>query len=241
MSITEYLKEFNFISTVFRLLLAMVSGAVIGFGRSRKNRNAGQRVYILVSMGASLTILISLYEYKMLYGQWFYASEFTELKFDGSRFSAQVINGIGFIAGGTIISSEHQQFSGLTSAIGLFASACLGIMSGSGFYEGVILSIIMIIIVLEILQPLEMLYKRKIRNISLFIEFDSVESISGITETARKRGAEVREIDIETESDDGFASAVFVIRMSRKNSSHSEMLSSLAELDCVYSIHELIS
>jgi len=238
---TENLKDFTFPSILFRLFLAMLSGAVIGFGRSRKNRNAGQRTYMLISMGSALTILISIYEYHMIYGQWLYASEFSEVKFDGSRFSAQVINGIGFIAGGTILSSRHQQFSGLTSAIGIFVSACLGIMAGSGFYEGVAVSIVTVIIVLEILQPIEILCKRKIRNITVFIEFESVESINGITDSIRERGAEVREIDIEPESGSGLVSAVISIRMNRKNSSHSEMLSSLAQLDYVYSIHEIIT
>ncbi|MBP5492733.1 MAG: MgtC/SapB family protein [Clostridiales bacterium] len=51
----SYLKEFNFASAVVRLLLAMTSGALIGYGREKKERNAGLRTYMLISIW-SITI-----------------------------------------------------------------------------------------------------------------------------------------------------------------------------------------
>lgn len=128
---TSYLQEFNMGSVLLRLLLAMASGAAIGFGRARKKQNAGFRTYILVSLGSALTILISLYEYEMLTHAWAYAAEYTDIKFDASRLATQVVNGIGFLTAGTIIAIAHRQVSGLTTAIGLFAAACLGIATGT--------------------------------------------------------------------------------------------------------------
>ena len=58
----SYLKEFNITSVMVRLLLAVVSGALIGYGREKKERNAGLRTYMLISIGSALTILISFYE-----------------------------------------------------------------------------------------------------------------------------------------------------------------------------------
>ena len=43
-----YLKEFNFLSAVVRLILAMACGSVVGFGRSKKKQNAGLRTYVLI-------------------------------------------------------------------------------------------------------------------------------------------------------------------------------------------------
>ncbi|MCR4704093.1 MAG: MgtC/SapB family protein [Saccharofermentans sp.] len=58
--IVETLNSFNLVSVIVRLLLAMASGGLIGYGRSRKERSAGFRTYMLISIGAALTILISV-------------------------------------------------------------------------------------------------------------------------------------------------------------------------------------
>lgn len=129
-----------------RMLLATLCGCAIGFGRARKNRNAGLRTYVLVSIGSALTMMISAYEYEMLKGQWEWVSELVDIKFDGTRFAAQVIAGIGFLAAGTILSVGHQQISGLTTAIGLFASAALGIAAGAGFFEGAVAAAILVLV-----------------------------------------------------------------------------------------------
>ena len=243
MSSLEYLREFNLTSVIIRLVLALVSGEVIGFGRSQKHCNAGMRTYMLTSIGAALTILISMYEYQMLCEQWAFAAEYSEIKFDGTRFSAQVINGIGFLAAGTIIGISHQQVSGLTTAIGLFAAVCLGIAAGSGFYECVIISDILIIISMEVLQPLEIAFKRKLRYITLFVEFDSIDDFDVIKRTIAEEGAHIFDADIENSKReiDKFPSAIITIRLSDEKPSHSQMLSTVAVLNCVYSVQELIS
>ena len=68
---------------------------------------------MLTSIGAALTMLISMHEYEMLTGPWAYAAEVTSMKFDISLFSAQVGSGIGFLMAGTIIAAAHRQVTGL--------------------------------------------------------------------------------------------------------------------------------
>ena len=239
--IFAYLKEFNFVSVVVRLVLAMTSGALIGYGREKKERNAGLRTYMLISIGSALTLLISFYEYEMLQGGWASVVAEIGLKFDGTRFGAQVLAGIGFLAAGTIIASAHQQVSGLTSAIGLFAAAVLGIASGAAFYECVVPAIVIIIFSMEVLQPLEVLYKRRLRNITITIKYLNPTDIEMIKETIENQGAQLFDIDPEEPDEDNYPSAIFSMKMSKEKSSHSEMLSSIAELPCVLSLHELIS
>ena len=115
-SAISYLKEFHFLSILFRLILAMACGSVIGFGRSKKRQNAGLRTYVLTSIGAAMSVMLASYEYRMMTGQWAAAVAEIGMKFDASRYSAQVISGIGFLAAGTILSSGHQQVTGLTTA-----------------------------------------------------------------------------------------------------------------------------
>ena len=62
------LRDFTFGSMMLRLCLAMVCGGVLGYGRSRKERPAGFRTYMLACVGATTAVLLSLYEYAMLHG-----------------------------------------------------------------------------------------------------------------------------------------------------------------------------
>ena len=57
----EYLRQFNFASMVVRLFLAMLVGGLIGFEREKKRRAAGFRTYMLVAIGAALTVILSQY------------------------------------------------------------------------------------------------------------------------------------------------------------------------------------
>ncbi|MBR3268722.1 MAG: MgtC/SapB family protein [Oscillospiraceae bacterium] len=239
----EYLREFHLLSVVLRLLLAALAGFSVGYGRSLKERNAGLRTYTLVSIGAALTVLISMYEYQMLCTHWAWLENDVNIKFDGTRFAAQVISGIGFLAAGTILSVSHQQISGLTSAIGLFAAAGMGIAAGAGFYECVIFSAVFIIIAMEGMQSLEVTYKRRLYIITMFVEFDSIEDIGMISDTIHGLGAEIFDLEIENseKTDSQNLSAILIVKLAKEQGSHSAMLSSVAELPCVFGVRELIS
>ena len=240
----ETLREFHFLTVLLRLALAMTAGGLIGYGRARKRRSAGMRTYMLTCTGAALTMLIAMYEKEMLYGgQWAWAAAYTDIKFDASRFSAQVINGVGFLAAGTILSAAHQQVSGLTTAIGLFVTAGVGIASGAGFYEGVLVAVPLAIVAMELLSPVELVYKRRLRNITVSVEFFDIGDMGTIKQALAAHGATLFDIDVErSEERDGLLpSAILSLKLARGKASHSAMLSSLAELPCVSSVRELIS
>ena len=241
--IVAYLKEFHFGTAVLRLLLAMAAGGIIGLGRSRRERAAGFRTYMLISVGAAMSVLLTLYQYEMMHGAWAQAAQETGNKFDASRLPAQVITGIGFLGAGIIIKAAHQQVKGLTTATGLFATVCLSVAAGAGFYEAVIIALIMIVLVLNVMSPLEGEFKRRLRNITLNVEFDSVDDIGQITQIMEDMHAQIFDIDIErTEmKGDKYPSAIFILKLSRESHSHSAIMSSLAELGCVRSVQELIS
>ncbi|MBQ9648286.1 MAG: MgtC/SapB family protein [Oscillospiraceae bacterium] len=240
--VLAYLREFNFVSALFRLLLSLAVGGVIGFGRSRKQRSAGLRTYMLTCVGAALTVIIAFYERDMLYGVWSAMSS-AELKFDGTRLAAGVISGIGFLAAGTIIGVEHQQVSGLTTAIGLFGAACLGLACGAGFYEAVLPAAVLIIVAMETLQPVEIAYKRRLRNITIFVEFDELQDIETIRKAITAERAQIFEMDLEraARTEDGYPAAILSVKLGKGAASHSAMLSSIAELPCVHAVRELIS
>ena len=64
------LRELNILSMMLRIVLAMLMGGGIGFDRERKGRPAGFRTYMLVAMGAALTMILSQYLDLMLSTEW---------------------------------------------------------------------------------------------------------------------------------------------------------------------------
>ena len=94
---------------------------------------------------------------------------------------------------------------------------------------------------MEVLQPLEVLFKRRLRNITITIKYINPTDVDMIRRTIEEQGAQLFDIDPEDPDEDNYPSAIFSMKMSKEKSSHSEMLSSIAELPCVLSLHELIS
>ena len=234
--------ELTFPIAVLRLTLAMLCGLVIGYGRSRKARDAVLPTYMLVTLGAAMSVMISLYQYQMMSGPWKEVVQRVGEKFDASRMAAQVVTGIGFLGAGIIIKTDHKQVRGLTTATGLFATVCLGIAAGLGFYDCLIIAMVMCTMVLNLMGPLESAMKRHLRNITMYIVYSDTDDIGLITQTIEDLDAQIMDIDvvrdpaIEEETD----SAVFTLRLSRKHHSHSAMLSSIAELSCVREVQELV-
>ena len=95
MNIVEYLHELNVVSIVVRILLAAVSGSVIGLDRGKTGQAAGMRTHMLVCIGAALVMLTGQYTYEFYDGG------------DPSRLGAQVISGIGFLGAGSILVSDR--------------------------------------------------------------------------------------------------------------------------------------
>ena len=239
----ERLKDFTFGAMTLRLVLAMLCGGAIGYGRSKKERPAGLRTYMLVCLGAAAAMLMSQYLYQMLHGMWAETTAEVGDKFDAARYAAQAVAGIGFIGAGIIIKVSHSQVSGLTTATGLFAAVCMGLACGAGFYECAIPVLVIVVLVLNVMSPLEGEFKRKLRNLTLTVEFNEVGDIDTIRRALEGQNATIYDIDIERaeRTEKHYASAVFMMKLSRENHSHSGMITTVAELNCVHGVSEIIA
>ena len=132
-------------NSLFRMLLSMVLGAAVGTERKRKGQIAGVRTFALISMGACLAMILSIYV----------PQEYLGLKNgDPGRIAAQVITGIGFIGGGAIIQMKGS-VRGLTTAAGIWSTAIIGMACGIGMYGVAIGSTIMIFVVLVVFEAYE--------------------------------------------------------------------------------------
>lgn len=236
----SYLREFNMVSVALRLLLAMVFGGYIGLDRGRKRRAAGLRTHILVSLGAALTMILGQYELHMLTYVWPEIAADIGIRTDVSRFGAQVINGIGFLGAGTVIVTKKQSVQGLTTAAALWASACMGLAAGAGFYECVILAFALIFLCVRILPYVEMYIIENARNINVYVEFMSLDNIGEIIACLKAQDVQIFEVDINHGREDWskYPSAVFSVRLNQKIS-HEQFLAVIADLECVRVIDEI--
>ena len=107
---------------IFRIVLSMALGIMVGAERKRKGQIAGVRTFALISMGACLSMLLSIYV----------PQEYLGLKNgDPGRIAAQVITGVGFLGGGAMIHMKGA-VRGLTTAAGIWMTAAIGMAVGVG-------------------------------------------------------------------------------------------------------------
>lgn len=236
----DYFRQMNATSVMLRLLLAMIFGGMIGLERGKKGRAAGFRTYMLVCLGASLTMLLSQYEYYMLSHDWASLAAEIGLRTDISRFGAQVINGIGFLGAGTIIVTGQQEVKGMTTAAGLWASACTGLAIGAGFYECVFLAFLLISLVMRVLPYVENYIIENARNMNIYIEFSSLDEIGNIIGRIKAQDVQIYDVEIDRgrEERSRNPSAVFSIRLNHKQA-HTQILATISELECIRTIDEI--
>ncbi|WP_027338736.1 MgtC/SapB family protein [Halonatronum saccharophilum] len=129
---------------VLRLVLSCLLGGLIGLERERSSRPAGFRTNILVSIGSTLMMIVSLNV----------ALIFDTGRADPGRIAAQVVTGVGFLGAGTII-REGFSVKGLTTAAGLWAVSGIGLALGAGFYLSAITATILVILTLTLLARVE--------------------------------------------------------------------------------------
>lgn len=157
------------LSAIFKLMLSMVLGSIVGYERKRKGQIAGVRTFSLIAMGSTLAMLLSIYV----------PQEYLGLKNgDPSRIAAQVVSGIGFLGAGAIIQMKGS-VRGLTTAAGIWMVAALGMAVGVGMY---LVSIAATLLILFILLQLERIEHRislgsesRIVRIEVDLIIDSIE------------------------------------------------------------------
>ncbi len=229
------LRELNIYSLTLRLVLAMLLGGMIGMERGKKRRAAGFRTYLLVSMGAALTMLLGQYFSDMLSS----TPGASGISTDLSRLGAQVINGIGFLGAGTIIVTGRQEVKGLTTAAGLWASACMGLAVGAGFYECVLLAFLLILLSIRVLPYIENYIIENSRNINIYVEFEAIDHIGGIIAQIKKQNVSILDVEIDRGGGEKkLPSACFILRLQKKMK-HVDFLAAVAEDRHICAIEEL--
>lgn len=203
--LTNNLQSINDTTIIIRLLLSVILGGVIGFERGRAGRPAGLRTHILVCLGSALAIMTNQYIYQIYHVG------------DPTRMAAQVISGIGFLGAGTIIVTGRHQVKGLTTAAGLWATACMGLAIGIGFYKAAIFACFLIAFVTIVLHRFDNMMLSKAKVLDLYIEISKEIPISSVLDKIKTNGVAIDSIEMVKASYDTKAlAAIMTLRLKHK-------------------------
>ncbi len=202
-------------------------GGVIGMERGKKRHPAGLRTHLVVCIGSASVMMVSQYI--------FYT--FGSLS-DPARLGAQVISGIGFLGVGTIVVTGRNQVKGLTTAAGLWASACMGLAIGIGFYEVAVIMCFFLYLVLEVIERLDAEHIKYSSKRLLFIECDKTVHLGRIIETILSLGWYVVNIDSVHEIGQN-VSMVICVNHNEKRADHMPLMTALKEIPDLYFVQTL--
>ena len=221
-------REFTYLEAGLRILMAIVLGGMIGMERGLKNRPAGLRTYMLVCLGACIVMLTNQYVYEA-FGVG-----------DPVRMGAQVVSGIGFLGAGTIIVTARNQIKGLTTAAGLWASACVGLALGIGLYAVSIMASVAIFVILTLLHELDFRMRRSTKQVEVYVELKHNVAVGQFLDFVRDRQYEPSNLQIllENTSDNGIL-AFSVTLKGQKNCNHDDIVTTVKTMPGIGYVEEL--
>ncbi|MEG1583907.1 MAG: MgtC/SapB family protein [Anaerovorax sp.] len=227
--VSSYLTEINMVSISLRLILAVFLSGIIGMERGANKQAAGFRTHILVCVGATLAMLTNQYIFENI-------SSMT----DPARLGAQVITGVGFLGVGTILVTGKYKIKGLTTAAGLWASACIGLAIGIGFYAGAIIASLLVFISLKLLPKLEKRVYDRSRVLDLYIEMDDISKVKHFNLYLQSLEIKIFETDLSKSEllPQGGIGYHICIRLP-KTISHGQILDYINDQDGVYLVEQI--
>lgn len=222
--------EINIWSSLLKIFISIILGAVIGCERSNKRHAAGLRTFIMVSLASTIIMLIE--------------SVIAENSQIAGIISAAAIIGISIISANTILYSSRSQIKGLTTSIGLWAAGVLGLLIGTGYYTIVIICFVAYLLTLSIFPLLEIYLKNRSNHFEIHLELKNANYLQNFVATIRELGLKIDDI----ETNPAYISSglsVYSISISitskelKKYKTHAEIIAALKTLDYVYYIEEM--
>ena len=133
---------------------------------------------------------------------------------DIARIGAQVVAGVGFIGAGTIVVTRKQNVRGLTTAAGLWASAIIGLAVGAGFYEGAILTTLLVLTAEIAFAKNEHWMINRMREVQLVVEYSRKNALDEIIACCRKEKIHLSNLVVtrKNTSSDHLLTALFTLR-----------------------------
>jgi putative Mg2+ transporter-C (MgtC) family protein len=194
--VSATIPSLHWAEVLLRLTVAAALGGAIGFERELREREAGLRTHLLVSVGAALFTIVSAYGFRE-----FLVNGGAVVRADPTRISAQIVTGIGFLGAGAII---RQGFSirGLTTAATLWLVAAIGMAAGAGYYSAALIATAGALITLWPLRIFAYKLLRRYRPETghLVVQLPSGESPAGVVDAIERSGARIESMQVSQEA-----------------------------------------
>jgi putative Mg2+ transporter-C (MgtC) family protein len=183
----ENLAPLSEMDMLIRLGLGFLAGAIIGFERSSRHQVAGLRTHILIAVGATLLMLLSIW----------LPQEFNSLKNgDPGRIAAQVVSGIGFLGAGAILRLGNN-IRGLTTAASLWLIAAVGLAIGAGMFAAAAAAELISLVTLFALDIFEKRLFPSERNKILELQYkQSSPDTGGALDILKSFGIRTQSVDV---------------------------------------------
>lgn len=175
-----------------RLSVAAALGAAVGLERELRERQAGLRTHLLVSVGAALFTIVSAHAWSG-----FPFSTAAGLSFDPSRIAAGIVTGIGFLGAGAII-RQGLFVRGLTTAASLWAVAAIGLASGAGYYEAAAIATAIVVVSLWPLRVVArpLLDRLRPEETRLVVELRAGEAAPDVLAALEDMGGRIESVEL---------------------------------------------
>lgn len=223
------IRDISTLSILLRLSLAVLCGGVIGIERSHKRRPAGFRTHILICLGAAMTTLTSQYLVLVLH-------QYSDI----GRLGAQVVAGISFIGAGSIIVTGRRRVKGLTTAAGLWVSAIVGLCCGAGFYEGAVLTTILIMMAELLFSKLEYRLMGSSVDLHLLIQYEDTACLNQIVKSLHEHDVKILDLDIQRAGGEGEVHSVASMALQPpRKLSLADLLKEIHSIPGVFAVEEL--
>src|SRR5438093_6809954 len=182
---------------LLRLALAAALGAAVGLERELREREAGLRTHLLVSLGSALFTIVGAYGFHA-----FLDSGASVVRADPTRIAAQIVTGIGFLGAGAII-RQGLSVRGLTTAATLWVVAAVGLAAGAGYYSAAVITTALVLIALYPLRIIayRILHRFRPEDGRLLIELPAGQSPGEVIDELERAGARIDSIDVSQEGE----------------------------------------
>jgi putative Mg2+ transporter-C (MgtC) family protein len=218
----------DYLHISIRLLGAGILGGLIGWEREISNHPAGFRTHILVCMGSTLIMLLSIYGFS----DWM---EHENVRADPARLAAQVISGIGFLGAGTILRHGFN-VTGLTTAASLWVVAGIGLAVGAGFYYAAIFTTFLVLVSLVFLNRMErfLIKHRRLRILKVKVT-DEPGKLGLLATFLGEKKLNIQKVSIENEEGANEIEITFTLK-EPPNTNFPEIIQQIHRMDGVQEV-----
>ena len=215
------------VEILLRIFMACICGLLLGLERTKHQKAAGVRTYVIVALGAVIFTIISKYGFLDVLGN-------DGVRVDVSRVACNIVTGVGFLGAGTIF-VRGDRIQGLTTSAGIWVIAAIGMAIGSGMYIIGAVTTVLVLVVQTILQNIfEKRFVSKIPGKISVSMIDKVSALETVTQLFEEQEIEIYNCNMKR-SKEHMISYTFQVQMP-ENLNTIELVNQISDIPGVKTI-----